>query len=69
MTSRNGSKPTRPERPIPKPYDAVDLLARNLPPTIFAVHGLLPEGVTIFGGRPKQGQSWRARRIAQQEGA
>lgn len=34
------------------------LLAQELPPVRWAVPGILPEGVTILGGKPKMGKSW-----------
>lgn len=37
---------------------AADLIGRTFSPPRFAVDGLLPEGLTILGGRPKQGKSW-----------
>src|SRR5204863_5959835 len=30
----------------------------ELPPLEWIVPGVIPEGLTIFGGRPKQGKSW-----------
>lgn len=37
---------------------AADLVATDFPPPRFAIDGLLPEGLTVLGGRPKQGKSW-----------
>src|SRR5436190_18994108 len=41
-------------------YNATDLLRKVLPPVKWAVPNLLPEGLTILGGKPKMGKSWLA---------
>ncbi|HYH69401.1 MAG TPA: AAA family ATPase [Urbifossiella sp.] len=41
-----------------------DLLSLDLPEPRYIVPGLLPEGLTIFAARPKQGKSWKALQIA-----
>lgn len=38
--------------------DGETLADLRLPPTLFCVHTLLPQGVTILGGAPKIGKSW-----------
>lgn len=43
---------------------AADLRKRVFPPTSFVVPYLIPEGGTIFAGRPKIGKSWAALEIA-----
>ncbi|HEX8281896.1 MAG TPA: AAA family ATPase [Pyrinomonadaceae bacterium] len=43
---------------------AADLLAQHFPEPRYAVEGVLPEGVTVFAGRPKLGKSWCALGIA-----
>ncbi len=43
---------------------AADLLAKDLPEPKYAVEGLLPEGLTVFVGKPKLGKSWCALGIA-----
>jgi hypothetical protein len=51
--------------PEPGPgMTAADLIAREFPPPRFAIDGLLTEGLTILGGRPKQGKSWLSLLIA-----
>ncbi len=49
-------------RPVEKleTFSAVDLLSKEFPPVQWAVPELIPEGVTILGGRPKIGKSWFA---------
>lgn len=37
-----------------------DLMARALPPTVWVVPNLLPEGLCLFAGKPKMGKSWLA---------
>lgn len=37
-----------------------DLLSLDLPPMQFVFDGILPEGLTVLAGRPKQGKSWLA---------
>jgi hypothetical protein len=41
-------------------FSASDLLAKEFTPPKWAVDGILPEGVTLLVGRPKQGKSWLA---------
>ena len=38
--------------------DAHELMERNLPPPLFCVDTLLPQGLSILGGAPKIGKSW-----------
>lgn len=40
------------------------LLAASLPPPVWIVEGLLPEGLTFLAGRPKRGKSWLALQAA-----
>ncbi len=42
----------------PATISAAELLDMELPPVKWAVPGVLPEGVTILGGKPKIGKSW-----------
>jgi hypothetical protein len=39
-------------------FTAADLVRMDLPEPEWAVEGLLPEGLSIFAGRPKLGKSW-----------
>jgi AAA domain len=39
-------------------WTAAELLAHRFPPPRWSVHGLLPEGLTLFVGAPKIGKSW-----------
>lgn len=39
---------------------AADLAKKQFPPTNYVVPGLLAEGGTLFGGKPKIGKSWMA---------
>lgn len=41
-------------------FTAAELLAEELPPVRWIVPDILPEGVTILGGKPKMGKSWLA---------
>ena len=45
-------------------WTADELLAAEFPPLKWAVPGLLPEGLTVLGGRPKVGKSMLALQIA-----
>ena len=45
-------------------YSADELVTTYFPPARWAVHGLVPEGLTLFGGPPKVGKSWMAFGIA-----
>src|SRR5215212_9447033 len=46
--------------PAPTTMSATELMGLELPPTRWAIPGVLPEGVTILGGKPKMGKSWFA---------
>src|SRR5436190_85033 len=50
----------RVEPPKPKIQRLQDLQKTILPETKWAIDPLLPEGVTILGGKPKLGKSWLA---------
>lgn len=43
---------------VDRGISAADLVGLNLPDPKFAVEGLVCEGLTILGGRPKMGKSW-----------
>jgi hypothetical protein len=42
----------------PSPFSLQELLAKVLPPVRWAVPAILPEGLTLLAGKPKQGKSW-----------
>jgi AAA domain/IclR helix-turn-helix domain len=44
----------------PETFTATELMAEDLPPVKWIVPDMLPEGVTILGGKPKMGKSWMA---------
>lgn len=48
----------------PKTISAAALRRMEFPEPRWAVPGLIPEGLTILGGRPKMGKSWLALAIA-----
>lgn len=52
LRSRNGH--------LPETMTAAELMALEFPPMREAVPGILPEGVSILGGKPKMGKSWMA---------
>ena len=41
-----------------------DLLLETFPPVKWAVDGIIPEGLTVFAGKPKVGKSWMMLAIA-----
>jgi hypothetical protein len=53
-------------QPAPPPplITAQELIATEYPPLQWAVPDLIPEGVTIFAGRPKTGKSWLSMGLA-----
>ena len=51
---------TPPHRPHPSVKSAARLLETEMEPTRWAVPGVLPEGVSLLAGKPKQGKSWMA---------
>ena len=50
--------------PLPDYMDAHELLHADIPEPEFIIPGILPTGLTIFAGKPKQGKSWLALDIA-----
>src|SRR5690242_2039630 len=48
----------------PKVYSAPDLMRLQLPEPRFAVPGLIAEGLSVLGGKPKLGKSWAALSLA-----
>jgi RecA-family ATPase len=51
-------------RYIPAPFTLKELLAKKLPTVRWAVPGMLPEGLILLAGKPKQGKSWLALDLA-----
>lgn len=45
-------------------FTLTELLSKELPPLRWAIEGILPEGLTLFGGKSKLGKSWAALSIA-----
>ena len=45
------------KRGIPEGISAADLMRLEFPEPKWAVPGVLPEGINILGGKPKQGKS------------
>ena len=43
---------------LPPFISAADLQTTEFPPVSWVVDGLLPEGLTLFAGKPKLGKSW-----------
>lgn len=41
-------------------YTAAELMGMTFPEPRFAVEGIVPQGLSILAGRPKQGKSWLA---------
>ena len=57
----SASTPQQTPANSPKPSEgitAADLVKMEFPPIKYALDGLLIEGITILGGRPKKGKSW-----------
>src|SRR5215208_6636749 len=51
---------TNGHRKAPKTLTGDDLLNMEFPPITWGVPGILPAGITLFGGREKMGKSWLA---------
>jgi hypothetical protein len=60
----SAEKYTRRKSSAPVVLNAEDLMARKFAPQRWAIHGLLPEGVTLLVGAPKVGKSWLALQFA-----
>jgi hypothetical protein len=54
----NGSRPHSPTQNLAAVFRASDLMKLNLPEILWAIPGLLPEGLGILASRPKRGKSW-----------
>jgi hypothetical protein len=62
---RNGRQPAEPLNPLRQDrWSVAELLDVVLPEPRWSVPGLIPEGVTILGGRPKVGKSWLSLQIS-----
>ncbi len=48
----------------PEGFSAADLIQKEFPDPVWCVPGLLPEGLSILGGKPKIGKSWLALNLA-----
>lgn len=64
-----GGEPTpawrvKPPHAAPEGISAADLIEKEMPPPQFLLDGLLAEGLTVLGGKPKHGKSWFALLIA-----
>ncbi len=58
-----------PSRPAIKTrWTVAELYDTNLPDPKWAIPGLIPEGLTLLGGRPKVGKSWLALQMAHSVG-
>lgn len=58
-TNGNGNGKHETSESIVRPWSSArSLLDKKLHPLKWIVPGILPEGLTLFGGRPKQGKSW-----------
>jgi hypothetical protein len=53
-------QPARGTPTVPKTYTGTELLAMECPELEAAIPGLVVEGLTILGGRPKEGKSFMA---------
>jgi len=53
-------QPPRQARPMPEGITGAALLATVFEEPRWAIHGLLPEGLTVFGGKPKTGKSYKS---------
>ncbi len=58
--ARLHAKPLHREIPKLATYQLCELQKETLPETRWAIEPILPEGVTILGGKPKLGKSWLA---------
>jgi 5S rRNA maturation endonuclease (ribonuclease M5) len=57
---KRAESPSIVDVPAIETFTASDLLSEELADVRWAVPGLVPEGVTIFAGKPKMGKSWLA---------
>lgn len=63
VKSRAKPDPQRP-RSAGASMDAADLLAKDIPPMVWAVDGVLPEGLGVLAAPPKAGKSMLAYQLA-----
>lgn len=52
----NGHKPQ--QYTLPPPETLTELIAAQIPPPLQLFHGLMHEGMLLFGGKSKRGKSW-----------
>ena len=52
--------PNEPTKPASQTISAADLMRREFQEPKFAVQGFIPEGLTLFAGKPKLGKSWQS---------
>ena len=55
---RKANSASRTDNTVPVPEHGDDLLADTIPPPRPIVEGLLHEGMLLFGGKSKRGNSW-----------
>jgi hypothetical protein len=55
---------TAPIKPSTPSINAADLMRREFPEPRFAVQDIIPEGLTLFAGKPKLGKSWLVLSVA-----
>jgi hypothetical protein len=63
-TPRSADKSSKATDAKPQWFNANDLQVMDFPPIEWIVPDILPEGCTLFAGRPKIGKSWMALDIA-----
>jgi hypothetical protein len=61
---RRDDPPPQEPPPAVETFTAADLMQMDLPEQRWAVHDVLPDGCTVFGGKSKIGKSWLAYNVA-----
>lgn len=62
-TAEAGTASSSPPDDLPTMISARDLQHQIFPPVSWVVKDMLPEGITLFAGKPKIGKSWLALQI------
>ncbi|MBF0612751.1 MAG: AAA family ATPase [Magnetococcales bacterium] len=60
----NSSAKKSPSEPISNDVTLAQLMIKELPEPRFSVSGMIAEGVSILGGKPKAGKTWLAQHLA-----
>ncbi len=59
-TFKKSMEQAKEAKPYPNTVTLAELMGKTFAPVQWAIPGILPEGLTMLAGKPKQGKSWMA---------